>query len=138
MELLVGRPPATWVAAGVRSVRATTGEVFTLHAIPASVVSRPTRLLVLRGEGGFVTENDSSGSSGSSASGSSGSSASGSSGSAAMPVLAYRVEGGALVLHVPCGAHDALDVWTFLAPDLRYVGASFASAPRWSASAIVE
>ena len=134
MELLVGRPPVTWVSVAPGGVvRATTGGVYTLHAVPASVVSRPARLLVLRNEEGFVAEDSSS----SGLSASSASSASGLSSSSAMPVLAYRVEGGSLVLHVPCGAHDAPDVWTFLAPDMRYVGASFASAPRWSSSALV-
>jgi hypothetical protein len=124
MEFLLGRPPDTWVVVTPGSVRAASGVVYTLHAVPATVVSRPARLLVLRGEGGFVTEGYAS------ASGSSGSSESG---SAAMPVLAYRVEG-SLVLHVPCGAHDAPGVWTFLAPDMRYVGATFALAPRWPAA----
>ncbi len=117
MEFLLGRPPDTWVVVTPGSVRAASGVVYTLHAVPATVVSRPARLLVLRGAAGFVTEGYASASESS---------------SAAMPVLAYRVEG-SLVLHVPCGAHDAPGVWTFLAPDMRYVGATFALAPRWPA-----
>lgn len=120
---LLGRPPPAWARLAGGALRAPSGAEYTLHAVPASVVSRPAGLLVLRGDGGFVTE-------------ASGSSAATTDRAAAMPVLAYRVEGGAVVLHVPCGAFDAPGVWTFLAPEMRYVGASFASAPRWSSSAL--
>ena len=123
-ELLTGRPPASWVAIspeGVRSVRALSGEVYTLHAVPPSIVSLPARLLVLRGRDGFVAEGEGG--------------ASATSRAAAMPVLAYRVDD-SFVLFVPCGAFDAPGVWTFLTPEMRYVGEPFESAPRWSSSAL--
>jgi hypothetical protein len=125
IEFLTGRPPASWLAvspASVRSVRALDGAVYTLHAVPPSVVSLPARLLVLRGTDGFVAESP-------------GASSAAIDRAAAMPVLAYRVDD-SFVLHVPCGAFDAPGVWTFLAPDMRYVGAPFESAPRWSSSAL--
>ncbi len=120
MELLLGPPPASWTRAAPASVRASSGAVYTLHAVPAHVVERPAQLLVLRAAGGFVTEGPGLSAVVDPA--------------AAMPVLVYRVDAASLVLHVPCGAHDAHGTWTFLAPDMRYVGASFDSAPRWPSS----
>ena len=120
MDLILGKPPGSWARAAPAALRAASGVEYTLHAVPPSVIARPAGLFVLRGDGGFVCEGEAGAAALDPAS--------------AMPVVVYRADAAGLVVHVPCGAHDAPPQWTFLAPTMRYVGATFESAPRWASA----